>query len=50
MEFGIGLINQDEIKREQIKDAYALNINGQSFVALKTDKSFKFKRNNINGR
>ena len=36
--------NQDEIKWDQIKDAYTLNIYGQKFVALKTDKSFKFKR------
>lgn len=36
--------NQDEIKWEQIKDAYPLNIYGQKFISLKIDKSFKFRK------
>jgi hypothetical protein len=35
--------NQDEIKWEQIKKAYPVNISGQKFISLVTDKSFIFK-------
>jgi hypothetical protein len=36
--------NQDEIKWEQIKSAYPLNVYQQKFVSLKLDKSFVIKK------
>jgi hypothetical protein len=35
---------QEEIKWEQIKAAHAVNIFGQKFISIKTDRTFRFKR------
>lgn len=36
--------NQDEVKWEQIQDAYPLNIYGQKFISLVVDDSFVFRQ------
>ncbi|GEL12118.1 hypothetical protein SAMN05192550_2917 [Flavobacterium glycines] len=36
--------NQDEVKWEQIIEAYPLDIHGQKFIALVTDETFVFKK------
>ena len=36
--------NQDEIRWEQIKRAYSVNIYGQKFISLNVDNSFVFKQ------
>jgi len=36
--------NQDEVKWEQIIEAYPLNIHGQKFISLVTDDTFVFKK------
>ncbi len=37
--------NQDEVKWEQIIEAYPLDIHGQKFISLVTDDTFVFKKN-----
>ena len=36
--------NQDEVKWEQIIEAYLLDISGQKFISLVTDETFVFKK------
>jgi len=36
--------NQDQVKWEQIIEAYPLNIHGQKFISLVTDNTFVFKK------